>query len=242
MPCRKPPQGTGFDEALAEAQRLGYAERDPSADVKGIDTCRKIVILAALAGGRLFNPSLVLTKGIEGITEDDVNAAECLGGTIRLIGKYEKMDEKALLMVSPFVVPAENPLYGVQDVYNAISVRGDAVGDVMFYGRGAGNLPTASAVVADIIDALLHKHEPILPFVKASAAELVDPELVPMRFCIFCANTAPDGISPVLRGLSDGMYAACGDGVCFKSVPIAYAELREKLQSVPAYSAIPILE
>ena len=112
----------------------------------------------------------------------------------------------------------------------------------MFYGRGAGNLPTASAVVADIIDALLHKHEPILPFVKASAAELVDPELVPMRFCIFCANTSPDGISPVLRGLSDGMYAACGDGVCFKSVPIAYAELREKLQSVPAYSAIPILE
>lgn len=235
-------QGMGFDEALAEAQRLGYAERDPSADVKGIDTCRKIVILAALAGGRLFNPSLVLTKGIVGITEDDVNAAECLGGTIRLIGKYEKMDEKALLMVSPFVVPAENPLYGVQDVYNAISVRGDAVGDVMFYGRGAGNLPTASAVVADIIDALLHKHEPILPFIKASAAELVDPELVPMRFCIFCANTAPDGISPVLRGLSDGMYAACGDCVCFKSVPISYAELREKLQSIPAYSAIPILE
>lgn len=235
-------QGMRFDEALAEAQRLGYAERDPSADVKGIDTCRKIVILAALAGGRLFNPSLVLTKGIEGITENDVNAAECLGGTIRLIGKYEKMDEKALLIVSPFVVPAENPLYGVQDVYNAISVRGDAVGDVMFYGRGAGNLPTASAVVADIIDALLHKHEPILPFVKASAAELVDPELVPMRFCIFCANTAPNGISQVLRGLSDGMYAACGDGVCFKSVPISYAELREKLQSIPAYSAIPILE
>ena len=198
--------------------------------------------MAALAGGRLFNPSLVLTKGIEGITEDDVNAAECLGGTIRLIGKYEKMDEKALLMVSPFVVPAENPLYGVQDVYNAISVRGDAVGDVMFYGRGAGNLPTASAVVADIIDALLHKHEPILPFVKASAAELVDPELVPMRFGVFCANTAPNGIAQVLHSLSDGMYAACGDGVCFKSVPIAYAELREKLQSVPAYSAIPILE
>lgn len=245
-------EGVSFDAALRLAQENGYAERDPSADVKGIDTCRKIVILAALAEGKLFSPNLVLTKGIEDITKADVDAAECMGGTIRLIGKYEKQNDKTLLMVAPFVVPAENPLYSVQDVYNAISVRGDAVGDVMFYGRGAGNLPTASAVVADVIDALIHPTEFAQPFIKASAGELLDPTEEPFSYCVRCDHVTLDTLK--IADIMDGMYCCTyGDtedssdstpsGVCFKTARISYKALCEKMKiSGLHWKALPILD
>ena len=154
--------GKTFEEALAEAQEKGYAERNPAADVEGTDACRKICILAALAFGRLYAPASVHTEGITAITAQNVADAEALGGVIKLIGRAGRVDESdpdsdVFLLVSPHVVLHENPLSCVDDVFNAILVRGNAVGDVMFYGRGAGNLPTASAVVADIIDILTHK-------------------------------------------------------------------------------------
>ena len=235
-------EGAAYADVLADAQRLGLAEPDPTADVEGYDAAYKLSILSTLAFHRHVPVENVYREGITGITPLDVQCGKEFGLTLKLLAVAKEEDGEIQARVHPTFVPNSHPLANVNDAFNAVFVKGHACDEMMFYGRGAGNLPTASAVVADIIDALLHKHEPILPFVKASAAELVDPELVPMRFCVFCANTAPDGISPVLRGLSDGMYAACGDGVCFKSVPIAYAELREKLQSVPAYSAIPILE
>lgn len=146
-----------FEDALALAQQLGYAEREPSADVDGHDACRKICILASLAFGKHVYPDQVHTEGIRAITIEDVQYANAMGGVIKLIGLAEKQPEdRVFCMVSPMIVPQDSPLSDVRDVFNAIMVRGDAIGDVMFYGRGAGKLPTASAVVADVIDEVKH--------------------------------------------------------------------------------------
>lgn len=146
-----------FEDALALAQQLGYAERDPSADIEGHDACRKICILASLAFGKHVFPSQVYTEGITHVTLDDVKYADAWGGVIKLIGRAAKLpDGRLSCIVAPMVVPRQSPLSDVNDVFNAIMVRGDAIGDVMFYGRGAGKLPTASAVVADVIDEVKH--------------------------------------------------------------------------------------
>lgn len=146
-----------FDSALSHAQEKGYAERNPSADIDGIDTCRKICILAALAFGKAVNPSKVVTEGISGISLEQVKDAAKYGGAIKLIGHASLVNPSdpeagVYMAVFPCIVPYDNQLANIEDVYNGILVRGNAVGDVMFYGKGAGNLPTASAVVADMID------------------------------------------------------------------------------------------
>ncbi len=150
-------EGLTFEEVLAEAQRLGYAEKDPTADVEGHDACRKICILAALAFGKHVYPKDVYTEGITKITSADTAYADFAGCVIKLIGRARRTDDgKCSVTVYPALVSKKNQLAHVDDVFNAIMVRGDAIGDVMFYGRGAGKLPTASAVVADIIDAVKH--------------------------------------------------------------------------------------
>lgn len=142
-----------FQDALDMAQKLGYAERDPSADVQGDDSCRKICILASLVFGKHVYPEQVHTEGITNITLEDVEYAESLDGVIKLLGRVKKLEDGHLsVMVCPAIVGRNGQLASVEDVFNGILVRGDAVGDVVFYGRGAGKLPTASAVVGDVID------------------------------------------------------------------------------------------
>ena len=150
-------EGMPFADALALAQELGYAERDPSADIEGHDSCRKICILASLAFGRHVYPSQVYTQGISTITSADVRYAAAWGGVIKLIGIARKLEDGRLhALVAPMLLPGSSLLADVNDVFNGIMVRGDAIGDVVFYGRGAGKLPTASAVVADVIDEVKH--------------------------------------------------------------------------------------
>ena len=150
--------GLSFDAALKEAQQNGYAEQDPTADIEGHDACRKICILSSLSFGRHVYPNQVPTEGITGVTLADVAYADACGKKIKLLGRaIRRPDGKVCAFVAPHLVDVENPLAGVEDVFNAIAVRGNAIGDVMFYGRGAGKLPTASAVVADVIDAARHK-------------------------------------------------------------------------------------
>ena len=150
-------EGVSFEEALAEAQRLGYAEKDPTADIEGHDACRKICILAALAFGKHVNPNVIHTEGITKITSADTAYADFAGMVIKLIGRARKTEDgKYFVTVYPAMVSRKHVLANVEDVFNAVLVRGDAVGDVMFYGRGAGKLPTASAVVADIVDCVKH--------------------------------------------------------------------------------------
>ena len=151
-----------FDEALAQAQSLGYAEKDPSADVDGHDATRKICILGSLAFGKHIYPEYVHCSGIREITLDDVEYAENAGYAIKLIGLIENTESGIVATVCPRLVSINNPLSGVNDVFNAIMVTGDAVGEVLFYGRGAGKFPTASAVVGDIIDAVKHKGKEII--------------------------------------------------------------------------------
>lgn len=152
-------EGASFSDALAEAQALGYAERNPSADVDGHDACRKTAILASLATGKFVDYSKIPTEGISGISTTDVLFADKAGYVIKLIGAAD-VDEngKVQAIVAPRLVSKENQLSDVNGVFNAILLKGDSLGDVMFYGRGAGKLPTASAVVADVIDGAKHLH------------------------------------------------------------------------------------
>lgn len=146
-----------FEDALKLAQQLGYAERNPSADVEGLDACRKICILASLAFGTHVYPDSVYTEGITKITLQDVDFADVWGGVIKLIGSVKKLENGQVhIMVCPMFVHRGSQLASVDDVFNGIMVRGDATGDVVFYGKGAGKLPTASAVVADVIDCVKH--------------------------------------------------------------------------------------
>ena len=145
-----------FDDALAMAQRLGYAERDPSADIDGHDAARKICILASLAFGKHVYPEQIKTEGIRGMKLSDVEIADAMGYVIKLIGNAKVVDDKVCASVSPALIAKGSIISDVEDVFNIIKVRGDAIGDVAFYGRGAGKLPTASAVVADVIDCVKH--------------------------------------------------------------------------------------
>lgn len=147
-----------FNDALKLAQQLGYAEKDPTADIEGYDACRKICILSSLAFGKHVYPDWVHCEGITKITAEDSQYAENWGGAVKLIGSVKKTaDGKILPMVRPAFVCYGKQLSHVSDVFNGIMVYGDAVDQVMFYGRGAGKLPTASAIVADIIDAVKMK-------------------------------------------------------------------------------------
>ena len=150
-------ENMSFEKALKLAQELGYAERNPAADVEGHDACRKICILASLAFGKHIYPDAVRTEGITGITLEDVEYASIWGGVIKLIGSVKKIDKDTIdIIVAPMFVPLNSQLANIDDVFNGIMVRGDCTGDVVFYGRGAGKLPTASAVVADMIDCVKH--------------------------------------------------------------------------------------
>lgn len=149
--------GMQFDDALKLAQDLGFAERNPAADIEGHDACRKICILASLAYGKHVYPEAVHTEGITKITLDDVKYAEAFGCVIKLIGRVKKLEDgKIDIIVAPMLVPNESQLANIDYEFNGIMVRGDCTGDVVFYGKGAGKLPTASAVVADIVDCCKH--------------------------------------------------------------------------------------
>ena len=171
-------EGMGFDDALKLAQELGYAERNPAADIEGHDACRKICILASLAFGKHIYPDAVSTEGITKITKADVEYASIWGGVIKLIGSAKRLDRDTVdMVVAPMFVPNTSQLANIDDVFNGIMVRGDAVGDVVFYGRGAGKLPTASAVVADVIDCVKHlKARKYLYWVDSDNSTVLDPE------------------------------------------------------------------
>ncbi len=141
-----------FETALASAQEKGYAERDPSDDINGVDTCRKICILADIVFGYGVDSTKVHTEGITAIRNKDVKVAEKIGSAIKLLGRCKKVGDKLSVMVAPFIVSGQRVISKIDDVFNAVAVNGNAVGEVTLSGRGAGMLPTASAMVADIVD------------------------------------------------------------------------------------------
>lgn len=185
--------GMSFDDALSIAQKLGYAERDPSADVEGHDACRKICILASLAFGKHVYPKSVHTEGITNVTLEDVQYCNDFGGAVKLIGWASKRGDKAAVMVCPAFISNDSQIASVKDVFNAILVRGDATGDVVFYGKGAGKLPTASAVVSDIIMAAkMHDNSKSLHWEDSEEEFVLDYKTLENKFYLrlICENKA----------------------------------------------------
>ncbi|MBQ8848936.1 MAG: homoserine dehydrogenase [Clostridia bacterium] len=203
--------GASFEDALKEAQRLGYAEANPSADVDGIDAARKIVILTALASGKLADPKTIPTFGITSITLDDTKIAELFGCSIKLIGHSTVSDGKITAFVSPRMVLSSNPLSTIDDVFNGILVSANMVGDVMFYGPGAGKLPTASAVVADIIDIIANRNTDVKPIVwkEAEAGDINDFGEYSCRR-VFITKSATDLVCGVTKE-ADGIFGLLTD-------------------------------
>ena len=156
MLTRMKEEGISFEEALKEAQEKGYAELHPEADVEGYDACRKIAILSSLAFGQQVDFEDIYTEGITSITAEDIRYATVMNKSIKLLGNSWRVDGKIYAMVCPMLLDNAHPLSGVDDVFNAIFVRGNMVDETMFYGKGAGKLPTASAVAADVVDCVKH--------------------------------------------------------------------------------------
>lgn len=151
-------ENADFDEVLKDAQAKGYAEKDPTADVEGYDPARKIAILTSLVAGQQVDFEDIHCEGITKITATDIKYAKSMNRTIKLLASSKLVDGKFSCMVAPFMLAKEHQLAGVNGVYNAVFIHGNMLGDAMFYGSGAGKLPTASAVVADVVDLIKHKH------------------------------------------------------------------------------------
>ena len=188
--------GTSFADALKDAQAKGYAEADPTADVEGLDAARKIVILSSLSYGKCISPEKISCKGITNITADDFEVAKALGYTIKLIGHSEIIDEKIYASVAPRFVSLSNTLAHISDVYNGIIVGANMLDKVLFYGKGAGKLPTASAVVADIMDIaekMSNKQAPVISWVDANDDDIANEGAYLTQRCIIIDGQAPIG-------------------------------------------------
>ncbi len=235
-------EGMGFDEALKIAQDLGYAEKDPTADVEGHDTCRKICILASLAFGKHVYPDNIHTEGITKITLEDVKYCESINSVIKLIGCASNRDGKLAIMTCPAVIDGESQLAGVNDVFNAILVKGDATGDVVFYGKGAGKLPTASAVVSDIVIAAKEKTTTRMMSWEDSAQDFITPvNQVSNRFYVR-ANAAKSDVE-ALFGEVRYLWRenAPADEVAFITESINEADFAEKCNKINVIGSIRVL-
>lgn len=177
-------EGADFEEVLKEAQEKGYAERNPEADVEGYDACRKIAILSSLMTGKNVKYEDIYTEGITKITSADFVYAHAMGKTIKLLAQSKEVDGKFYAMVAPFMISKQHPLYMVNDVFNAVCVHGNMLGDSMYYGRGAGKLPTASAVVSDVVDCARHIGKVIMCFWDDQDVELTGIEQASRRFFV----------------------------------------------------------
>ena len=181
--------GSDFGEVLKDAQNKGYAERNPEADVEGYDACRKIAILSSLAFGRSVNYEEVYTEGITKITAADIKYANDMKTSIKLLATSRKVGDKFYAMVSPVMIDGTSPLFSVNGVFNAVFVHGNVLGDAMFYGSGAGKLPTASAVVADVVDEAKHLNRNIMMHWSSKKLDLMDISQVEGRFFVRVQGT-----------------------------------------------------
>lgn len=182
-------EGADYASVLKEAQDNGYAERNPEADVEGYDACRKIAILTSLVCGQQVDFEDIHTEGITHISATDIKYAKAMGRAIKLLATSKKTDGGYVAMVAPFLLPKEHPLYNVNGVFNAIFVRGNVLGDAMFYGSGAGKLPTASAVVADVVEMAKNVDKNIPVEWSSKKLELVDYRSAKNRFFVRVSGT-----------------------------------------------------
>ena len=226
-------EGCEFDTVLKEAQQKGYAEADPTADVEGYDACRKIAILSSLAYERYFDFEDIYTEGITKITPEDMEYAAKLGRTIKLLGTSRRLaDGTCYAMVAPFMLGQNSPLYSVNDVFNAVFVHGNVLGDAMFYGSGAGKLPTASAVVADVVDEAKHLHRNIMTNWNSHALELMDVDDVEGRFFVRVSDTTMDEVEKAFGDVQTIEPDDLPDEFGFITPVMKQAEYKEKISKL----------
>ena len=220
--------GVTFAEALKEAQSKGYAEANPAADVEGLDAGRKICILSDLAWGREVRPEDISIQGISHLDLKDVDIASKAGYRVKLLGRALRLEDgRQAAYVAPHLVPEDCPIAPVDDVFNAIMIRGNAVGDVMFYGRGAGDLPTASAVMGDVLDALAHRAKR-RDLGWSESAPLIRQEQDLPLFWYLRSESAPEGGEK----LAEGAYI---------TGPLSVKDARGLAEKVNAAALLPVL-
>lgn len=242
-------ENASFEDALKTAQELGYAEKDPTADVDGHDSCRKICILAALCFGKHVYPKDVHTEGIRNIKLSDVAYAASWGGVIKLIASAKKVSDNSIsVTVGPTFVNGHSQLAGVEDVFNAVLVRGDAVGDAVFYGRGAGKFPTASAVVADVIDAAKHI-EKKKDFGWAAAEENYVVDYKTQSTAVYARGFISGNKAEIIKNINNAVGAvrvlkidnAPENELAFVTNPAPEGELRDKISNINGFSVESII-
>lgn len=227
-----------FDAVLKEAQALGYAERNPSADIDGFDAGRKIAILTSLAYGMQVDYEDVYTEGITKISSEDIAYATKAEAAVKLLGISKMAGDKVYAMVTPKLISKDHPLYAVNNVLNGILVKGNFLGDVMFYGRGAGKLPTASAVVSDVVDAVKHQGTHVMTIWNSRKLELADISTLENKFFV----RVPQAEKEAAKAAFDIEREMTADGVsgefAFLTALITEGEFEEKAKKLTVLSRI----
>lgn len=227
-------EGLDFETALKDAQDKGYAERNPEADIEGHDACRKIAILSSLAYGMQVDYEGIYTEGITKISDIDIKYAKELGARIKILGTSKKVEEKVFAMVAPMLINEEHPLFSVNDVFNGIFVKGNVLGDVMFYGSGAGKLPTASAVVADVVDAVKHLGTNIMTIWSTHKLELSNIDDSQSRFFVRLSssdNKEADKATQVFGDITEVRTEGVAGEFAFITPLISEGQYKEKAKN-----------
>ncbi len=234
-------EGLAFEDVLRDAQEKGYAERNPEADVEGYDACRKIAILASLAYEKQVDYEDIYTEGITAITQEDLTYAKELGGAVKLLGLAKRENGKVVAMVAPFLVSGESPLASVNGVFNAILFHGDNLGDVMFYGKGAGKEATASAVVADVIEAIRKKGRTDEVFWSEEKRVLGSVDAFSTRYLVRIKGTDRKEEIEQAFGSVEYLKPAAGGETAFLTGSLSGQAFREAAKSMELISRIRVL-
>ena len=230
-------EGSDFDSVLKKAQEKGYAERNPEADVEGYDACRKIAILTSLVCGKQVDYQDIYTEGITKITDTDIKYAKAMGCTIKLFGTSKFEEDKIYSMVAPFVIPTDHVLGNVNDVFNGVFMHGNMLGDTMFYGKGAGKLPTASAVVSDVVDEAKHMGKNIMTIWEEEKIELGN---ILDRECKFFARvkSSKADVENTFGTVTYVEIPDVTDEVAFVTDVISEGDFQEKIKNLDLVSRI----
>lgn len=225
-------EGADFDAVLKRAQEKGYAERNPEADVEGYDACRKIAILSSLMLGENVDYRKVYTEGITKITATDFAYAKEMDMSIKLLAMSKEVGDETLAMVAPFMISADHPLHMVNGVFNAVFVHGNMLGDSMYYGKGAGKLPTASAVVSDVIDCARHIGKVIMCFWDATDAKLMNVEEAENKFFFRVKSGNEDKVKAVFGEVKSVKLSGMDEEEAFVTSLMKEKDFAEKYEKI----------
>ncbi len=222
-------EGADFDDVLKEAQEKGYAERNPEADVEGYDACRKIAILSSLMCGKTVKYEDIYTEGITKISAADFLYAKQMNKSVKLLAMSRDTKDGFFAMVAPFMISRDHPLYSVSDVFNAVYVHGNMLGDSMYYGRGAGKLPTASAVVSDVIDCARHLGKTIMCFWDEEIVKVTNIEDAKCQFFVRVNADQKEAVSEIFGTLAEVSVGIAAE-FAFVTQVISERDFNEKIE------------